>query len=469
MAKVVLIQYWMMDHLGLMTITAYLKRYGHEAVILVKHEEKNFIKKVASLNPDVVGFACTTGIHSVALQDIVNIKKFLPKVVTLMGGPHATFVPEIVEKEGLDIACRGEGEEALVELCNRIDQKREYVDVKNLWVKREDKIYKNDIRPLIEDLDVLPFPDRSHYDFYKVLKRMPSRHIATGRGCVFNCSFCSNGALKSMYKGKGKFVRRRSVGHVLEEIKQLQKRHYVKYISFEDDDILDNHEWMKEFLSAYKQQIQLPFICLARFDNLTEEMTFLLKDSGCYLLELGIDSGNETVRERLLNKSLKTSEIIHGASLLKKHKLKFRAYNIIGFPGETVDEALDTLDLNTKIKTDFPAAFVWQPYPQTHLAKKRVQDGGEEVDYADFSPSFLNKSIIKQENIKELECLQKLFSFLVRVPLSRNFIKKIIRMQSLQPIYNLIYNVIYLNDVSEIFRITRFKAVIMGLRMRKLY
>jgi len=468
MAKVVLVQYWMLDHLGPMTISACLKERGHNVDILVKHEEKRFLTKIASLKPDVIGFACTSGIHLVAVKDALSIKKILPNIITLMGGPHPTFVPEIIEEDGLDIICRGEGEEALVELCDRIDQGKPYNDVLNLWVKSNGNIFKNELRPLIENLDALPFPDREYYNSYKILKKMPTRTISTGRGCVFNCTFCYVGALKSMYKGKGKFVRRRSVNHVIEEIKQLKENQYVKYISFEDDDMLDGHEWILDFCNEYKKQIDLPYFCLARFDNLTEDVVRSLKDSGCYLIALGIDSGNEKIRQKLLNKSLPVDEIIYGAGLLKKYNLKFKTYNILGSPGETVDEALDTLTLNRTIGADFPTAFIWTPYPGTPLAKYMASKGNGEVNNSDFPQTIINKSIVKQDNIAELENLQKLFSFLVKMQFSKTLIKKLLKTHVLRPVYWLIYNLIYLLDISKRTRVSLLRSVIYCLKMHKI-
>jgi len=469
MVRIVLVQYWLFDHLGIMTIAAYLKKKGHEVTILVKHEEGKFLKKIEKLKPDIVGFTCTTGIHVFALKDIREIKNILPETLTLIGGNKPTFEPDIINEEGVDVICRGEGELAFEELCGCIADSKDFTRVKNLWVKKDGKIYKNEIRPLIQNLDSLPYPDREHYNSYKILRTNPARAVTIGRGCVFNCSFCSNGSWRNLYKGKGGWVRKRSISHVIEEIKEIRQNHFTKYISFEDDDFLDDDEWITEFLTTYAKEVKLPFACLARFDNVTEKRCKLLKEAGCYLLQLGIDSGNEEIRQKLLNKCLPDEKIIESAALLKKYNVKFRTYNILGFPGETTEEALDTLEINKKIHTDFPTAFIWQPYSETALAMTLTEEEKKEMDYVDLPPSLFSKSIVNAENKQEIESLQKLFGVLARTTTSREFALRLVKLKFLYPVYHCIYKFAYLIDIARIYRINIFRALGYGLKLRKLY
>ncbi len=414
MAKVVLVQYWLIDHLGVMAISSFLKEFGHESVILIRHEERDFIKAIRDINPDIVGFSCTTGIHSYALEDARNIKRYLPNIITIMGGAHATFCPDIINQEGLDIVCRGEGEGAILELCNRIDRHSGYSDMQNLWVKDKGEIYKNELRPLIGDLDELPFADRKHYENYKIMKTMTGLFISPGRGCPHSCSFCHNLPLRNIYEGKGKYLRFRSIDNLFKEIDQSRKNRFIEYISFENDTFLENREWSRDFFAVYKKHISLPYTCNTRVDNLSEDIIIGLKSSGCYLVSVGIESGNEEIRESILNKKLKTSDILNVAKILKKNRLKFRTYNMIGLPGETVDQAIDTVVLNTEIKTDFPMGSIFQPYPGTPISESLVLKGAIKSNYCDLSPSYLKGSIIQQPNIRELENLQRLFYLLVK-------------------------------------------------------
>lgn len=469
MAKVVLVQYWLIDHLGVMGISAFLKQFGHQSIILIRHEERDFIKTIRDINPDIVGFSCTTGIHSYALEDARNIKKCLPDIITVMGGAHPTFCPDIINQEGLDIVCRGEGEEAVLELCNCIDLHSDYTDIQNLWVKNKGEIYKNELRPLISDLDKLPFADRKHYENYKIMKTMTGLFISPGRGCPHSCSFCHNLPLRNIYEGKGKYLRLRSIENILREIKQSRKNRFIEYISFENDTFLGNREWSREFLATYKKHISLPYTCNTRVDNLSDDIIAGLKNSGCYLVSVGIESGNEEIRGSILNKKLKTSDILNAAKILKRNRLKFRTYNMIGLPGETVDQAIDTIILNIKIKTDFPMVSIFQPYPGTPISEALILKGVIKSDYYDFSPSFFDRSILQQPNIKELENLQRLFYLLVKIPFLKHFTRIFIKFNFLSCFYEFLSKLTYLYSLTKVYRWPIFQVLNYAFRMRKMY
>lgn len=437
MAKVVLVQYLVTDHLGVLCMSSVLKNNGHESTVLIRHEEKRIVEKVKELKADIVGFSCTTGVHLHALKDAKSIKKSIPGIITIMGGPHATFSPEVIYADCLDMVCRGEGENALLQLADHLDRKTDYSCVSNLWVKKDENIFKNEVAPLIENIDELPFADRSHYLRYPVLRNKEERAIMFGRGCPYDCTFCFNSSLRDMYKGKGRYIRRRSIDNVIRELKELKSKYFVKQISFEDDTFLDDKDWILKFLKEYRTHIGLPYRCHTRFDTINDDTAAMLKSSKCYLVALGLESGSEKRREQILKKRLKTQDILTGADILHRHGLRFLAYNIIGSPNETTDEAIDTLMLNRKIKPDFPFSSLFQPYPGTAIVREYNIGGNLEQ----IPPSFWSRSVIKQDNIRELENLHRLFYIFLMIPVRRETIKLILGLDIFRYLYDLLFKV----------------------------
>ena len=177
---------------GKMSISAVLKEAGHDCDVLIEPAEKNLMESIKKVRPDIVAFSATTGVHTWALAKAKEIKENF-NVLTLLAGSHATYFPQALEDENLDFICIGEGEEAIVELLNNLEKNEDVTNIKNIWAKKDNKIYQNPIRPLIQDLDALPFPDRGlYYKRYSFLRDQQSRDFVFMRGCPFPCAFCYN-------------------------------------------------------------------------------------------------------------------------------------------------------------------------------------------------------------------------------------------------------------------------------------
>ena len=206
------------EPLGLLYISAILKKNNHQTKIAVIGQD-DLAKVVKDFKPDVVAGSVMTGGQTEFLK-IINELKQDNNFLTLMGGTHPTFHPQAIE-EGMDIIAQGECEEAIAEFANNYDQGKEYTKIQNLWVKKEGKIYKNEIRNLNENLDTLPFPDREVAYEHKIWRDEPIRHFIACRGCAYKCSYCFNSAIDKIYGGKGKWVRWRSVDNLITEIKNV--------------------------------------------------------------------------------------------------------------------------------------------------------------------------------------------------------------------------------------------------------
>jgi anaerobic magnesium-protoporphyrin IX monomethyl ester cyclase len=429
MTKILFLQDVLFDYMGPMQLSAILKNNGHETDLLVWEEEKDFMNKVKEINPDLIAFSTMSGGHKAAIEKAREIKKEL-KVITVFGGAHPTFFPEMINEEGVDIICRGEADYTLLELAEYINQGKDFTKLNGFWVKKDNKVYKNPVGKLVENLDELPFLDRElYYKRYKLLRDLPVRRFMTGRGCVYNCSFCYVHKMREMYKGKV-YARKRSVSHVVEEIKAVQKKYSLKNVRISDDTFTTYPKWLKEFTTAIKKEIGVPFSCLARANELNEEIIKALKEGGCSCLFFGVESGNEQLRNMILNKNLKDDKIINAARLLKKYKLKFGTYNMFGMPTETLKDAIQTIKLNIKLKPDYPFSTIFQPYPGTNISKFAQEQGVLPKDFSidDLHLMHSGENPLIIENKKEITNLQSLAWLVIKFPRLQPLVKHMIKL-----------------------------------------
>lgn len=432
--KVAWLQNTWTENLGSAWISAVLKSKGHASEFFI--EQRGWLKALKQYGPELIAFSCTTGIHCWALETAKRLKKEgLEGIPFLMGGPHPTFYPEVIYEEGIDLICRGEGEEAEVELVEALAAKSDITKISNLWVKRNGRILKNDLRPLIADLNCLPNPDRSYCDKYSLLKHYPYKSVITGRGCPYGCSFCFNAELRSYYQGKGKYLRRRSVGKVIEEIAELKERYGLGSVRFVDDIFTLNKDWLREFASLYRREIGLPFTCNVKPELMDGEVAGLLRESGCRLALFGIESGSERIRSEILNKNLSDQEIISCASLLRENGIRFATFNIIGSPGETLSDARATVEINQRIQTRYPWCSLMQFYPGTKIYQiARDQGALEEEGEGGRGPkvsemTYFRDTQLLQDNKAELINLHRFFVILVKFPWLTPLIRPLLKLR----------------------------------------
>jgi radical SAM superfamily enzyme YgiQ (UPF0313 family) len=427
MARIAFAQNILFEYLGLMYISSWLKSNGHECEMFIKlGSDESLAKDIIRYSPQVVAFPCLTGSHSWCLSLAKILKEKNPKLMTLFGGPHPTFYPGIINEPEVDVICRGEGEYALLDLANSLDKKENPSLTANLWVKDIDVVTQNEVRPLIPDLDKMPFPDRQLYYRKYPFLNISRKTFLTSRGCPYKCSFCFNHILQKIYQSKGTYLRRRTVKNVIEEINGVKRKYGLRTVYFQDDTFVLSRDWVMAFLEVYKKEVNLPFICLIRADLTDEKLIGALKGAGCVKVYFGIESGDRELRNSLLQKNITDEMIIQTAGWLKKYRIGFRTYNMIGLPGETLNQAFKTVDLNVRIKTDYPWCSVYQPYPETELGAYALEQGMLNCSCDKIRPSFFKDSILRSPWKKELLNLQKLFFYAVKFPRLKNLIKKAI-------------------------------------------
>ena len=348
------------QRLGTMALSAMLKPEGFK-VELVKATPKAIATALSDDEPAVLAYSLTSQLADPILAVNREIKQRFD-VLSFFGGPHPTYYPEVLGEEGVDAICRGQGEEAIVEMAGRIRDGRDYSDVRNWEVKREGTVFKNPLRPLIDNLDDLPFPDRD------IMPNEELNSVMTSRGCPYNCTYCLNAAYKRLYSfcSPGK-VRRRSVDSVIEELHRIKSRFPRTFIVFLDPILPIRKEWVEPFAREYRKHIGLPFFCEIKYELMDEEMVKLLKDAGCYSVGVGIESSNPEVREKLMRRHVSNEKIVTVSEQLHKAGIKMNTFNIIGMPQTTLYDDFNTLKFNQQIKADFATGCLLNPYRKSEI------------------------------------------------------------------------------------------------------
>jgi radical SAM superfamily enzyme YgiQ (UPF0313 family) len=428
MAKILMIQIQPAPYAGTAYLNGAVLSSGHEFVLHLESDTGEILRKVSKEKPDCIGFSCMTGIHNDALRISKAIKENFD-IPIIMGGPHPTLFPEVINEPHLDIICRGEGEFALIELLDALDNNKSYHHILNLWLKNEGYIVKNKLRPLVEPLDNIPLIDWSCYEGTIVKKSPPIAFLI--RGCPYSCTYCFNVAMRRLYKGLGKYIRYFSVDRSIREIRQAIDFFSQSPVLFTSDTFGTDIKWTEELFFNYSQLTDLPFVLLIRPELATPKLINIIKKYNCFSVALGVESGSERVRKELLNRNYSNPLLLRAANTLHDAGIRFRTYNILGIPSETEEELWETIDINIQMKTDFPRSSIFTPYPGTELAKIAQNLGylDESFNFDSTPSSILSHSILKKIDHNIVQNSFYFFQTVILFPKLRPIIKKLIKLK----------------------------------------
>lgn len=395
-----------------------------DAGIEIKEKDiyEDFAKTVEEYKPNLIG---VTVVDDTVKMGLDLIKKADCKdIPVIFGGVHAILnADDLIKNEQVNILCIGEGEEALVELCNCLSNNLPYDHIKNLWIKKKDgTITKNELRRPI-NLDNLPIEDFSVFEKQRLFRPMQGKMLAMvpinfDRGCPFRCTFCDAPTISDLYSDKGyRYYRTKSIDRIYKEMKYQINRFPVSYFYFNSETFLAMPvKKLKEFADMYSE-FGLPFWCQTRVETISEEKVKILKEMNCDRVSIGLEQGNEEFRKKILHKDFTNEQVIEAFRILNKYDMKISVNNVIGFPGETRELIFDTIKLNRQIKADSVNGFVFQPYCGTHLREYSIQKGylpsdSKKIDNP-IGSSVLNMPQISKE---EIEGLLRTFVLYVKLP-----------------------------------------------------
>jgi radical SAM superfamily enzyme YgiQ (UPF0313 family) len=438
MSKIAFVQWELKARFGTMYISSVLKKHGHDCDVFIKVNEPDIVQAVVDYKPDVIAFSTMTAGNKHTLE---WAKEFRGKIdaFIIMGGPHPTFFPEVLEhSDCLDAICIGEGEYPMLELCNALDKKKDITKIKNLWVKKNNKIYKNSIRNLV-DVDELPMCDRKiYYNKYHELQNVDTKRFFLVRGCPFGCTYCFNNAYKKICKGKGSYVRPVSVDKAISEMKYVKENYGMKWAQFITDTMNADRKWFMEFLDRYKKEINVPFLCCVRLDLVNEEMVKEMKEAGCERVDYAIESGDEWIRKNILKRPMSNETILQSGGWLRDYGFRVQTANLIGVPHETIETALKTVKMNQILKPEIAKCAILQPYPRTEINEYAKKHGMLPLDYYSESGTGFQTSFdatkqtvpIKVENPRELTNMCMFFDMLSKYPILEPIIMRLVKIRT---------------------------------------
>lgn len=372
--------------LGLAYLASSLEKNGLDVKILDANAELLTIEEtaniIASSNAKYIGITAVT----VTIPIVYNLSKAIKEKCSkkiIVGGPHVTFLPERTLKEcnSIDIVVRGEGELTLVELI----KSRNLEKIAGITYRGTDgKILSNTDRLLIENIDEIPFPAmhllpidkyRPNIYFNKGYKGRKYARIITSRGCPNRCVYCSSTHF-------WKKLRLRSPENVVSEIELLVKNYDIRHLDFLDDTMTLSRERVKRICTLMKERgLDINWTCYARVNNITEDMVSMMKESGCFGIAFGIESGNQEILNRI-QKNITIEQIRKAIQITKNSGIKTMCDFMIGLPGDTTETINQTINFAIELNPDLAFFSITTPFPGTELFDEAMSKGWITEDYS---------------------------------------------------------------------------------------
>lgn len=399
-----------MAPLGLLSLSAYLKGHGHQVFIhdCMGPEATAGIEANARIildcDPEMVGFSTTTSSFLDGYDLAVHMKRSRPRVKTVFGGVHVSALgAALLERfEDIDFICRGEGEITLSELAAGIEP----AAIDGLvWRDGGQIIVNKDRRPL-DHLDDLPFPDYEglkgfprgyHLPLFSYI-RPPGATMVTSRGCPYQCSYCDRSVFKQSY-------RYNSPEYIYAHMKYLREHFEIRHINIYDDLFTANRNRIEKLCELLKAKpLGLHFNCAVRVGHTDDNLLRQLKEAGCLMVSLGIESADPAMLER--HKSgVKLEEVKHTLARIKAAGLRSKGLFIMGLPGETEDSIRITSDFIMSLGLDDMNMSKFTPFPGAPLWPTIHQEGHFNNDWRLMNCLnfvFVPKDIDSKERLDEL-------------------------------------------------------------------
>jgi anaerobic magnesium-protoporphyrin IX monomethyl ester cyclase len=416
----------------MMSLSAVLKQAGHDVALTVATLEDP-TRVARSFQPDILAYTVLTGSQRYYLDLNQQIKKALGdrEPMSVFGGPHATFFPDVIQTPGLDGICVGEGEGAILDLANALGNGSFDPHIPNWRFKVGGDIITNPVRPLIRDLGSLPMPDRALiYDKDEATRLSPVKAFIAGRGCPYHCTYCFNHAWYKNYYPREKRGYMRTVASVIEEALWVKERYPLEQIIFVDDLFIMFEDWLEEFADRWRREVGVAFFCNVRANLVTPEKVALLKKAGATSVSMGIESGSDRLRNDLLKRTMPRHTIVEAGRMFHADGIAASSTNMLALPTATLEDDFATMQLNREAKIKYAHAFLFQPYPGTEMGTfvrdYDLMDGNLE----DISVIAWDKSLIKRDPVERLqmENLQRWFALGVEFPWLEPFIRLAIKV-----------------------------------------
>ncbi|MFA6448952.1 MAG: radical SAM protein [bacterium] len=332
------------------------------------------VRDVIEQKPDLIAFSVVTTDYG-WFRKLGGALRSRTKAPIIAGNIHVTSVPEEVLKlDFVDAVVRGEGELAFADILDSIQDSGEINhEIQNLGMRENGAARINPLRPLIQNLDELPFPDKTLYEGTP-MRVSDVYTIMAERGCPFTCSFCNNNLMKRLYGVKG-YLRSRSVDNVIAELTRARETFAARRVNFYDEVFGVNKKWLEEFTEKYTARIGLPYIACTNPNNVTEEYAELLRVSGCRKVDLGVQTINEEKRASVYHRRETNDQVRFAVATLQKKGIIVAAENIANFPGETESDLTEMARFYNETRPDILKVFWLRYFPGTEIVDIAVEKG----------------------------------------------------------------------------------------------
>ena len=344
---------------------------------------ESFSRVIEDFKPYLIAVSAMTTNYEKSM-DLLKKVEIPCKVV--IGGTHSTLMPDkVIRRQEIDYACVGEGDEALLELCDAMEAGKDTKGIRNMYVKARgsgpDKIIENTLRPFV-DLDSLPVPDLSVFDsrhFFRPFLGNIYKGIfmSTSRGCPRGCAYCVNNRLRDLFSGCGKnYLRFQSPQIVARNLRAMKEEYGITWFKFSDDTFL-----MRPLKDMYElrdliKPLDIMFGCSVDPATVTEEKVRLAKEMGCAAMSIGIETGNERLRKLILSRHISNAQIKKAIRIVRDHGIKISTFNMIGLPGESREDVFETIRFNKELEIPDANVYTLYPFPGTKI----YEDAGVSVD-----------------------------------------------------------------------------------------
>lgn len=358
--------------LSLAYLAAYLEREKVSAEILdmaiYKDSWKLLEEFIRNLKPDFVGITAFTVDIAMANEVARRVKELDKNIVTVIGGIHASSLPKETMEEfpNLDYLIYGEGERTLVELITNLQNSKSVKDIKGICYRTNGSVTITPPRPVVEPLDVLPFPARHKLDLFKYVPmepnylQLPSTGILGSRGCPYACTFCSKGVW-------GRKTRMRSAANIISEIEYCINTYNIKDFRFYDDSVTWSYKRLEEFCNAIiKKKWDISWNCFSRVDLVNDDILKLMKEAGCYNIKYGVEAGTEKSLNAI-KKGATLEQARKAIKLTRKYGIESKASFMIGIPGENIEDVKQTINFAKELSPDFVSFAIIKPFPGSKM------------------------------------------------------------------------------------------------------
>jgi len=378
---------------ALIDLAGYLQALGHECMLFLDREENDLVSSLMAFDPGVSLIACSMLNHWWARAIATRIRSKLNRPI-VMAGTGSTLYPSLLEGADVDLIIRGEAEKPMAALLDALEQGesiRELHSVAGVSRWDGDQWLETPTGSPLAMTEVPMANKDLYYERYPFMREFPFKRFLTSRGCHHRCSYCYISSLNQLLPSKkDRKVRRKHPEQAVAEVAREKSRGPLSHVHFSDDLFTNDTEWLEQFAPKYRREVGVPFTCNTSAELINERVAAALAEAGCHAIGFAVETGNAALRKNILRKGVHTDHMRTAAQHLRRHGIRLATFNMIALPGETIDQAMETVALNAELKTDYIRLNYAFPMPGTAMTAYAIENGYLPKDWAELfgNPGF---------------------------------------------------------------------------------